>query len=283
MMRPSFCKEKSIPYIDWGYGLTPSQRERTVPILAIAWDRLIQLIYINEQTQTIELDGFYYSDHEINSLYFTGDSILFALVNGREIKMLYTTKFYPGHFNILDTPNRTNYDDILNNTFKKVIEVTQHAELEKGFEVADIKSNLLQAHQTVMNYNQSVKKYKNSIFFMCGKTVLKAKVFTWKEYLDYLKFKENQDWLQVLKVALEIYTGELKGYTKVPDEKEMREGILLSFMKDQIKDSVNQVLYKYKPGVASTGDYQADSIAIKVAIEFCLSINATFFLFTELY
>lgn len=22
--RPSFCKEKSIPYIDWGFGLTPS-------------------------------------------------------------------------------------------------------------------------------------------------------------------------------------------------------------------------------------------------------------------
>lgn len=29
--------------------------------------------------------------------------------------------------------------------------------------------------------------------------------------------------------------------------------------------------------------YQADSIAIKVAIEFCLSINAIFFLFSEIY
>jgi hypothetical protein len=25
--RPAFCKEKSIPYIDWGYGLTPSNRD----------------------------------------------------------------------------------------------------------------------------------------------------------------------------------------------------------------------------------------------------------------
>jgi hypothetical protein len=39
--RPLFCKEKSIPYIDWGFGLTPSHREKTVPIMAFAWDRLI--------------------------------------------------------------------------------------------------------------------------------------------------------------------------------------------------------------------------------------------------
>jgi hypothetical protein len=69
--------------------------------MAFAWDRLIQLCYINDRTNTIEFDGFYYSDHEINSLYFIGDSNLFALVNGQEVKVLYTTKFYPGHFDFL--------------------------------------------------------------------------------------------------------------------------------------------------------------------------------------
>jgi len=48
--KPNFCKEKSLPYIDWGWGLTPSKRDKTVPIMAFAWDRLIQLIYINEQS-----------------------------------------------------------------------------------------------------------------------------------------------------------------------------------------------------------------------------------------
>lgn len=98
--------------------------------------------------------------------------------------------------------------------------------------------------------------------------------------------------MTVLKVALEIYNGEAKGYAKVPDEKEIREGILKGFMKDMIKDSVQQVIYKFnstktasdpKQAVVSTETYQADSIAIKVAIEFCLSISATFFLFTEIY
>lgn len=39
--KPVVAKEKSLPYLAWGFGLTPSQREKTVPILAIAWDRII--------------------------------------------------------------------------------------------------------------------------------------------------------------------------------------------------------------------------------------------------
>ena len=96
-----------------------------------------------------------------------------------------------------------------------------------------------------MNYNQCVKKYKAQAFFMCGKTIVRAKVYSWKEYLDHMKFKENKDWLAVLKIALEIYNGEAKGYSKVPDEKEIREGLLKGFMKDLIKDSVQQVIYKF--------------------------------------
>ncbi len=108
--KPSFCKERSVSYIDWGYGLTPKHRERTVPILAMAWDGLIQLFHINDQSQTIELDGFYYQeDSEINSIFFIGESILGIVINRSQFKVLYTTKFYPGHFQFLekkpDQPN----------------------------------------------------------------------------------------------------------------------------------------------------------------------------------
>jgi hypothetical protein len=91
----------------------------------------------------------------------------------------------------------------------------------------------------VMNFNQSVRKYKNQIYYMCGKTIVRGRLFSWREYLDHIKFKENYDWLTVLKVALEIYTGETKGYYKVPDEKEKREELLGAFMKEMIKDSVS--------------------------------------------
>lgn len=58
---------------------------------------------------------------------------------------------------------------------------------------------------------------------MGSKSVLKGRLYSWKEYIDHIKFQESYDWLTVLKVALEIYNGESKGYAKVPDEKEVRE------------------------------------------------------------
>ena len=50
-----------------------------------------------------------------------GDSILFALINGREVKVLYTTKFYPGHFKFLENAKK---DDLINNQFEKMIQMT---------------------------------------------------------------------------------------------------------------------------------------------------------------
>lgn len=73
---------------------------------------------------------------------------------------------------------------------------------------------------------------------MGNKTLKRGKVFAWREYLDHIKYKENADWSAVLKAALEIYNGEAKGFARVPDEKEVREGLLGSFMKDMIKESV---------------------------------------------
>lgn len=89
-----------------------------------------------------------------------------------------------------------------------------------------------------MNFTQSVKRYKNQIFFMGTKSIIRGKVFTWREFIDHIKFKESADWSTVLKTALEIYNGEVKGFSRVPDEKEVREGLLGGYMKDMIKESV---------------------------------------------
>lgn len=73
---------------------------------------------------------------------------------------------------------------------------------------------------------------------MGNKNVVRGRLFSWKEYIEHIKYKENYDWLTSLKVGLEIYNGESKGYAKVPDEKQAREDTLKSFMKDMIKDSI---------------------------------------------
>jgi hypothetical protein len=50
---------------------------------------------------TLEFDGFFVSEKEINSLHFIDDSILFALIDGKEVKILLTKYFSPGHLDFL--------------------------------------------------------------------------------------------------------------------------------------------------------------------------------------
>ena len=51
---------------------------------------------------------------------------------------------------------------------------------------------------------------------------MRARLLSWREFIDKLKFTDNHDWLTVLKVALEIYNGEIKGFALLPDAKERR-------------------------------------------------------------
>ena len=68
IQRPPICYDKAIPTLSWGYGLTPSDRNNSRPLLAIAWDKVIKLMVVNDETRDFELEacGFYCSDLEIN-------------------------------------------------------------------------------------------------------------------------------------------------------------------------------------------------------------------------
>jgi len=46
--RPYVCDDRAIPMCSWGYGLTPADRNQSKPLLAIAWDKVIKLMTVNE-------------------------------------------------------------------------------------------------------------------------------------------------------------------------------------------------------------------------------------------
>ncbi len=52
---------------------------------------------------------------------------------------------------------------------------------------------------------------------------MKAKIFTWSEYIKKIRSEDKFNWLTVLKAAVSIYSGELKGFAELPDEKAKRE------------------------------------------------------------
>lgn len=79
-----------MPYLDWGLALTPVFRDKSYPVLAIAWGKVLQLgIYINfdqplgvvQEAPLIQYDGYYVCEHSIDACYFLSESILFVVVN----------------------------------------------------------------------------------------------------------------------------------------------------------------------------------------------------------
>ena len=94
----------TVPAVAWGYGLSPSYRDKTYPLLAVGWGRVVQLIVMHEvgDTVTFLYDGYFVCESEVDSLAFTSESILFVLANRREVKLLYTPNFGPGKFDEMD-------------------------------------------------------------------------------------------------------------------------------------------------------------------------------------
>ena len=102
--RPDYIDCQTVPYLDWGEGLSPAFRDKTYPILAITWGKMIQLaIWTNKDDvgylPKIEFDGFYICDgFSIDQCFFLDESLLFVLINKKEVRILYTQNFTPGIF-----------------------------------------------------------------------------------------------------------------------------------------------------------------------------------------
>jgi len=39
--KPDYIENGTVPYLDWGYGLSPCCRDKSYPMLAIAWGRIL--------------------------------------------------------------------------------------------------------------------------------------------------------------------------------------------------------------------------------------------------
>ena len=200
----------------------------------------------------------------------------------------------------------------MSHDFKATVEGTKASELETGHLVRDIKPGVVTYHlerpdgstfeNKVMNFNNTICQYKKNIIFLGAAKIYRARLLSWREFIDKLKFTDNHDWLTVLKVALEIYNGEIKGFALLPDAKERRQSFLKDYMKKLILTSIQTVIFKFKTNydgansqsdsthndsdeaeAAEEKDFSIDKIAIKVSIEFCLQIGEADYLFGEIY
>ncbi|CAI2383783.1 unnamed protein product [Moneuplotes crassus] len=297
-----FVEHGHLCYTDWGYGITPRvSREKSKCLLAVAWGKVLQ-IYILENPDKgmsgIKADGYYISDSVIDCVYFVSDSIVMILVNKKEARVLYIPHFLPNSFGyeghkIMEESAVKSQE--VNKAFSKkknygrykkspgeesLREHSQKSELESGATILEgnIRYSIVADKQ---NFNNTITVNENKIIVLGQDKILSAKLFHWE---DYLKFIQKQcDWLVCLKIALDIYHGEIKGYYGVPYIKEERERLLQHKMMDLISEGIKSMIKNFKKNdneSPSNSNYSADIIAIKAAVEFCNRIGCLNFLFT---
>ena len=171
-------------------------------------------------------------------------------------------------------------------------------ELEKSHSMIGLKRNTFnystgrsrQVAQCV-SFDNSISYYKRNLAFLCQDKIVIAKTHSWRNLMDKLVRKQGEDWLTVLKAALEIYTGEMEGFAELPAANEQRHAIMKDYMKDLLLTKIKTVVSRpsARPsapnpeGEEIEEDFSLEEVAIKVAIEYCLAISEVEFLFNEIY
>jgi len=269
----------TLPYIDWGRGALPNDPENQNLILAIAWDKIIQLIEIKEPFQKEDgygFSGYYESQYEIIGMYWVSESVLCVVNNMKEVRVLYTGNFNSGR-----------YPEPGLNIKKQVTDKKLSEELEKPYKSTEefipqvVK---LGKDQTVLKntYHQTIIRKGHQVLGLTKIGPFEAKLYTWNEFLEEQRGKSK--WINALSVSIEVYQGVLKGFANVPERKDLREETLKANMKEFLCDSLMQDLEKMQENAAkSPTDGVASMTQIQVTIEYCLIISSYDLLFRTIY
>lgn len=198
-------------------------------------------------------------------LEFVGESVLMVVFQGRdgvskEVKLLYCTKFYPGSFAFLEEAFSIDNKRVFREQEELVLGMVRHAELESSLDyevekdgamrkvdLSSLRGQLIKTpgdSSDCTNYSNVVNLWQQNVMFLNGQKVLRARVFSWKEFLNIMRQNRNSDWLSILKVAMEIFNGDAKGFAFLPDSKEQREEELVEYMREMILKIITQEVDK---------------------------------------
>ncbi len=274
--RPELLGKDVLPCVDWGRGALPEDPENANRLLAIGWDRVVQLVEIKEAFNREEgyaFNGYYESDYEIRALYWMAESVMLLVDSMDQVKILYTRNFAAGKYS--ETGAARDH---------------KAAELEKPYRMAGpfVRSQaMLLAKQkqgtTQMqrtSCQQSVVRSGRQMLGLLRNEVLEARLYSWLEFLEEQRGKSQ--WIPALSVSIEIYSGNLKGFANTPERKEFREGALKAFMKEFIYNSLMQDLEKNKE-VKTPTSLASTLTQIQTTIEYCIIIGETNMLLQDLF
>ena len=167
-------------------------------------------------------------------------------------------------------------------------DVSQYAERDKGYrfleddEIRHKDNNQMMEEDELkskFNFNATICKNHDFNVVALGKqTIGQRTLIHWEEYLDMIrKMNPPDDWLHVLRAALEIYSGKMVGLAGLPDMKERREVMLRERMKDLLRENIDAVIREFQEGAC------VSQTTLRVATEFCIRVGAIDHLFGDLF
>ena len=184
----------------------------------------------------IELDGYYCSESAINQVYFMVDSVLVILAKKSEIKVLYTKDFNKGSVHAFEKGKQLGLHITESQHFKRAITETKVCELETGYKNDKIKKET--SEPWPINFNNTMCQYRKNILMIGDSEIYQARLLSWTEFIDKLRYEDNKEWITILKVATDIYRGKIPGLALLPDTKKQREIVMKDYMERLIMSTL---------------------------------------------
>ncbi len=254
--------EKALPYLDWGHGAVPGNAECESLLLAIAWERFIQLVEIRDVMQPNDdnyvLNGYYESDSEITGICWLSEGVLAVSTVSNKLRLLYSGSFVPKAFKSYQKASARIIPEDLEPAYQFKDQAlmprmkTERPGSEKGGELEERVS----CHQTVAWSGSKV-------LYLCESSAVGGTLYRWNDYIDDLG-KANK-WEEGLQVCLKIYTGKIKGFADLPEQTDIRMSA--------VRAALKSFLYNYIKYIFESSD--KDNKNAGVAIGFCITISAT--------
>ena len=212
------------------------------------------------------------------------ESVLVIVINKlkgqKEIKVLCTDLFKAGSVDKFEDQKQQGRDITETKAFKTEIDDTRKCELEIDHTIKGIKDI---SNEAKVNYNSLIFQHKKIIVAVGRDKIHQARLSSWKEFIEKIRAEKN--WLTVLRVAVDVFQGKVKGLALLPDQQERRDIVLRQYMRDLILNSVKTAFQDSAKSIqiCQSSKLIMDKMAIKVAIEFCLQTKDPDYLFESLY
>ena len=299
------------PDISIGCGYLPDIHEdgdlNNHILLAVAWKDDISIYSMSDKKNLInpEKVGFYKNDNIINRIGFISNSILFFADREKNIKFLNTRQF---NVEMEITNVDYVYRNIITPSYSEICEIEDEIYISKDklFEGNLLNFNPIIYQQNniyilVKNKNKNNLTFSEELSINISKKqietnmnnlnigILKIKLLSWKEALDY--YSNSGNWMKFFCIFKEILNQKILTYSNLPynylqktklliDNGKICGNYIYKYLIENIKEEVeNSQNYEYEIATSIEIKDKNSKDFLTIIIEFCISLHTINYLY----